>query len=177
MKIGDGNVWVGAWGGGVMVFDPELNMTPINTVEPQGAVRISSIGFDETINIQTNPALLNRISSVASNASYAVITDIFYDQQRDAMWLLNFAPQNNRPLLEHRAPAFGSASETDEGWLGFALPFSVQVVEVTQDIFGDLWIGSLDGVIQVRLTEDNLASELYQESDNLKSNLIRAIAG
>ena len=172
----EGNIWVGAWGGGVIVFDDESNINPINTIEPEGQVTISSVRGAVNVAVQTAPELLNRVTSVSTNQSYSVISDIFYDQQRDAMWLLNFAPQNNRPLLEHRAATFGEVSGTDNGWLAFALPFSVQVIEITQDIFGDLWIGSLDGVIQVRLSEDNLASELYQEADNLKSNLVRAIA-
>lgn len=170
------NVWVTSWGGGVIVFDQNLSPSPVNTLDLTGKVWINSVTSNDTLDVSTRENLRGGLSPVSSNQYYTVITDVMRDNQRQSIWLLNYAPTNGQALVEFSATGFDAAAPA-EAWNSYSLPVGAnELNEITQDVFGDLWISSTRGVVQVRITEGTIQTETYQESDNLKSNLTRAIA-
>lgn len=173
------NIWVGSWGGGIVVFDPEMNMHPINNMTEAGQALLSSVESEETIPVQTAPELLSAIYPVVSTSDYLVVTDIGYDPLRQSIWVLNYAASNLAPLIEYKADRFDERALNPNSWKRFSGAFSKnELNKITQDPFGDLWISATEGVFQVRMRGDTLIGpQRYQEGDNLKINATTAIAG
>lgn len=173
-----GNIWIGSWGGGVAVFDPEMNLQSINPIPEPGRVWVRSSSRDDTISIATPEALRNKISPVVSSSDglYSVVTDIYFDARRGSIWLLNNFPMNGFPLIECRVNAYGPELLDDAAWDYFDGPFARnEVHKIRQDPFGDYWVSTPEGVVQLRLNGDTLLSANYRESDNLKSNATTSI--
>lgn len=171
------NIWIGSWGGGIVVFDKELNIHTINRAPSVGKVWISSTEFEDTLDVQTQSELQNVLSPALSTTDYVVITDFLQDRQRQSIWILNYLPSNLHPMVEYKATSFGEEAINPLAWNYFNGPFSKnEVHKITQDPFGDLWIANSEGVAQVRLRGDTLAYENYDESDGLKINATTAIA-
>ena len=173
----EGNIWVGSWGGGIAIFDPELNLQAINPIPDTGRVWVRSLSRDDTISIASPPELQSRISPVLSaDGLSSVITDIYYDSRRGSIWLLNYFPTNGFPLIECKVNAFSEALFDDAAWDYYSGPFARnEVHKVRQDPFGDYWVSTSEGVVQLRLAGDTLLSANYREADNLKSNATTSI--
>lgn len=173
------NIWIGSWGGGLVVFDEEMNIHPINNLTDPGQVWISSVESEDTITIQTAPQLQSIVYPAIPSSDYVVITDIRYDPRRQSIWILNYLPTNLAPLIEYKANRFDQRALNPNSWKHFSGAFSKnELNKITQDPFGDLWISATEGVFQVRMQGDTLlGTRRYQESDNLKINATTAIAG
>ncbi len=174
----EGNIWIGSWGGGVVVFDQELNYSTINTATDPGNVWVSSVTRDDTLSVQTVPELQSVFSPVnASNNFVTVITDVFFDTQRQSIWVLNYSPSNNLPLVEYADNAFRESALSGDAWKRFSPPVNKnEVHKLTQDFSGDLWLATSGGVVQIRFDGDQFATATYNENDNMKSNQVNSIA-
>lgn len=163
------NIWIGSWGGGAVVFDKDFNFHTINNLDVIGNVWVSSTEFDDTLSVETQTELRSVLSPAIPSTDYIVVTDFFMDRQRQSIWMLNFLPSNLHPMIEYKSNAFGEQALNPESWNYFTGPFGKnEVHKITQDPFGDLWFATTQGVVQVRLTGDVLASEHYTETDGLK---------
>ncbi len=173
----EGHIWIGSWGGGIVVFDPELNIHPINPQVDPGAVWISSLTRDDTLTVQTDPAARNVLFPVINADGFlTVVTDIFFNEPRQSVWILDYVASNNQPLVEIGTTAFNLNAFAAGNIKYFPGPFNQnQVHKITQDFVGDLWIAHSGGVVQMRLTGDQVATETYNENNNLKSNQVNAI--
>lgn len=173
------NIWVGSWGGGLVVFDKDMNIHPINNLTDPGQVWISSVEGEDTVTVQTAPELQTIVYPVVSTVDYTVITDIDFDPLRQSIWVLNYAASTLAPLIEYKADRFDERALNPNSWKHFSGAFSKnELNKITQDPFGDLWISATEGVFQVRMKGDTLLGpQRYQESDNLKINATTAIAG
>ncbi|NIT61322.1 MAG: hypothetical protein GWN00_35490, partial [Aliifodinibius sp.] len=151
------NIWIGSWGGGLLVFDQEFNMHPINPMSDSGSVWINSINNDDTVRVQTSSELQGIISSVDNDPFYSVITDFILDFKTQSIWLSNLAAKNRRSLIQYKGVAFTDAALLESAWESYSNPSgNDQWFEMTQDPFGDIWLASGGaGVIQARL-EDNI---------------------
>ncbi len=174
----DGNIWMGSWGGGVVVFEPDLAIQTINPFTDPGSVWIYSASQSDTFAVTTDPNAISRLSPVqGSSIPVTVITDIFMDQNRQSIWILNYQPASNAPLVEYQSTTFGASVLSDGFWQRFSTPSGInQVHKITQDPFGDLWMATSQGVLQIRFGGNQYDYELYTESDNLKNNNTRSIA-
>ncbi len=174
----DGNIWIGSWGGGVVIFDPELNYQTINASVDPGKVWISSVSRDDTLDLQTAPELRNVfVSATTKNNFITVITDMFFDTQRQSIWILNYAATNNLPLVEYKDVAFRQSAFSAGSWNRFAPPVNKnETHKLTQDFAGDLWMATSGGVVQIRFDGDQFATATYNENDNMKSDQVNAIA-
>ncbi len=172
-----GNVWIGSWGGGAVVFDGELNINPINPVPDTGFVWVKSATRDDTLSISTDLELQSKLSPVNTGDGVStIITDFFYDSFRQSIWILNYFPANGAPLLEYKASSFGEEAYSANNWKSFTGPFGRgELHKIRQDPFGDLWVSTADGIVQVRLTGDTLQAANYREADNLKSNATTSV--
>ncbi len=173
-----GNVWVGSWGGGVVVFDPELNFQTINPIDQPGRAWISSIEKDDTLEVTTPTNFLNVFSPVPENPYSVVITDIIPDPNDQTIWLLNTKPADGNAILHYKDVAFGPTIADPSAWETFPSPQGkINWFEMSWDIFGDLWaILEQDGVYQIRIENGALNFAHFNESDNMKSNATIAIA-
>jgi len=184
MEDNAGYVWVGAWGGGVLVFDENSDFTILNTIQDPGSVWVRSISRDDSLAISTPPELQPLLSPVSSNQYYSVVTDIVLDQNTQSVWIMNSAASSNRSLLRYRSTEFSQDAFNPANWESYSNPFGIREwFEMTVDVFGDFWlassydIGSI-GVAQARLGENNtFATASFTESaNNLKSNATSSIA-
>ena len=179
-----GNMWVGAWGGGTLIFDADLNITPLNTLANAGSVWRFGTQINDTIAIQTPTELLNILSPVTVNPNYSLVTDIYPDPSRQSIWLLNSASDNQRSLLQYTSSQFGPEAYQPSSWIAHLNPLGKREwFEMAIDVFGDFWllIGTAngEGVIQTRMIDGSFVDvpNLYTESeDNLKSNAVRSVA-
>ena len=167
-----GNIWLGSWGGGVVIFDTDGNIHPLGPINEPGQVWVYSSTRSDTLTIQTDPGLLNRVFPVnAANQYVSVVTDIFFDANRQSIWVLNYQPVSNTPLVEYRLQQFGEDIDSDANWSAFSMPSgNVFVHKMTQDFVGDLWVATAQGVAQLRFNGDQYQYEFYNESNNLKNN-------
>jgi ligand-binding sensor domain-containing protein len=174
----DGNIWIGSWGGGAVVFDKDGELIPINPFDEPGQVVQYSVQQRDTLPFVTEQALQSRLSPVqGSNSLVTVITDIFKDRFRNSTWILNYRPASNAPLVEFLDTRFGESTFDDAAWQRFDMPSgATQVHKITQDPFGDLWVATSLGVFQIRFEGDSYSFKQYTESNNLKNNNVRSIA-
>ena len=174
----DGNIWIGSWGGGVIVYEVDGDIVPINPFNEPGQVVEYSFQQTDTIPFVTEQALQTRLSPVqGSNSLVTVITDIFRDRFRNSTWILNYQPASNSPLVEYLDTRFSDNALSDGAWQRFNMPAgATQVHKITQDPFGDLWVATSLGVFQIRFEGDSYSFKQYTESNNLKNNNVRAIA-
>jgi ligand-binding sensor domain-containing protein len=171
------NIWIGSWGGGAVLFDNDLNFYPINKSTNSGSVWTSSIAAEDTVGVETLPELNNILFPALGSGDFVVITDFWMDSQRQSIWVLNYLPSNRKPLVEYTFNSFTSNALDSTFWKHFGGPFGKnELHKITQDPFGDLWFATSEGVVQVRMDGDNLASEKYDESDGLKINSVWSIA-
>ena len=176
------NIWIGAWGGGIAIFDKDLNLTTITKVPDAGSVWISSTTEDDTLTVTTDPAFQPVLSAISNNQYYTVVTDIIADRNNSYIWIINSAAGSNREILQYKASAFGPEAASPSMWQSYDLPFNnKEWFEVSQDIFGDMWLitgtPSLGtGVGQIRFAEDRFDVRGFNESDNLKTNATFSIA-
>jgi ligand-binding sensor domain-containing protein len=145
------NIWIGSWGGGAVVFDKDLNIYPINRSTNAGSVWVSTVNSEDTLGVETLAELNNVLLPVTNTSDYIVITDFWMDFQRQSIWVLNYLPANLKPMVEYTATSFGNDVLDSTSWKHF-------------------------GVVQVRMSGDDLASERYDESDGLKVNSVWSIA-
>lgn len=173
----EGNVWIGSWGGGFVVFDPDLNIQTVNPLSQPGSVWIQSPSRDDTVEVQTLPELQGIVTGISRDEKFAVVTDFLADSRRESIWVINYFSRNNVPLVEYKATAFNEAALSPENWNYFTVPFTIgEINKLTQDVFGDLWFATRQGVVQVRFSGDTLQAGNFTETDNLKSNLSTDIA-
>ncbi|NOX36965.1 MAG: hypothetical protein GXO78_05450 [Calditrichaeota bacterium] len=183
MEDEQGNIWVGSWGGGITVFDPDLNFYPINNNSDSGRVWITTPQGEDTLKVIAPEAFRNLLAGVIPNPKYIVITDMLLDTERSSIWILNSEAVNRLPIVRFRGTAFDPVHIADKNnWQYFAQPLgglhSDKLYRLTQDIFGDLWIATQRiGALQIRLKESGeMIFHQIAEVDNLKSNFTRSIA-
>ena len=174
-----GNIWVGSWGGGVIVFDSEMkSFTPINTLTEPGNVWISSVTRDDTLEMVTPPELQNIFSPVPENPLYTAITDIIADPVDRSIWFLDTKPASGNGIIHYRGTAFGTEVFESSSWEHYPTPNEENWLEMSWDIFGDLWLVlEKRGLYQVRIENGTVQTKQYTESDNLKSNAALSVAG
>jgi ligand-binding sensor domain-containing protein len=176
------NIWVGAWGGGLVIFDKNLNFTPITTVPDTGIVWISSVTRDDTLEVTTPPELQTVLSPVTVNPYYSVVTDIIADRESEFIWIINSAAGNNREILQYNGAAFGAEALSPATWESYDLDFNgKEWFEISQDVFADFWlitgVPSLGvGVGQIRFQETGFETRGFSENDNLKTNSTFSVA-
>ncbi|MEL6820194.1 MAG: two-component regulator propeller domain-containing protein [Calditrichota bacterium] len=184
MEDAGGSIWVGAWGGGIAVFDENDDFTILNTIDTDGSVWLRSSTRDDTTTVSTPTELRPILSPVSASQYYSVVTDILLDQNTQSIWIMNSAASSNRSLLRYRGTEFNQDTFNNANWESYSNPFGVREwFEMTVDVFGDFWlassydIGSI-GVAQARLGENNaFATASFTESaNNLKSNATSSIA-
>ncbi|MGH1364024.1 MAG: two-component regulator propeller domain-containing protein [Calditrichia bacterium] len=184
MEDAGGNVWSGAWGGGIVVFGENEDFTILNTLIDPGIVWIRSATGDDSVAVSTPTELRSLLSPVSVNPYYTVVTDILLDSNTESVWIMNSAAGSNRSLVRYRGTEFSQDAFNAANWESYSNPFGIREwFEMTVDVFGDFWIassyddGSI-GVAQARLGENNLfQTASYTESaDNLKSNATSSIA-
>ncbi len=174
-----GNVWMGSWGGGMIVFDPEFNFTLVSPNPDQAFLWKSSLSEDDTIAVQSPPEMQGLLNGVSTNFRFTVVTDMLNAPSRGSIWILNYFPANGLPLVEYPAASFDFTGLPSANIARFPVPSSSsETHKITRDVFGDFWVATNNsGVVQIRLKGDTLQSEHYTESnDNLKSNSTLAIA-
>lgn len=175
-----GNIWIGSWGGGMMIFGADGTITPVNPMADPGIAWVFSTTRDDTIAIQTPPELRTVLSAVSATEVYSLVTDIFFSPDRQSIWLLNSAATNNRALLQYNADVWDQRAYQPASWQSFANPEGDREwFEGTVDPFGDFWLvagTARGGIVQARQQGDIFATERYSETDNLKSNSARAVA-
>jgi len=179
-----GNVWASSWGGGLAVFDDNLDLQLVSSHTESSIFWRKSVTRDDTVTTQVDPRLTSVLSPVPNNEFVSVVTDLLFDTNTQSIWVLNSAAGNNRALLRFRGTEFDDSAFNAANWESYSNPFGVREwFGMTVDVFGDFWIassyddGSL-GVAQARLGENNLfQTASYTESaDNLKSNATSSIA-
>ncbi len=183
MEDDNGNIWVGSWGGGVVIFDPELNFHFINNNNDSGRVWITSPVDDDTVSVIAPTEFRNLLAGVIANPKYIVVTDMLLDSERGTIWILNSEAVSRNPIVRFRGTAFEPARIADRNsWQYFAQPVgglhSDKLYRVARDPFNDLWIATQRiGVLQIRIKESGeLLFHQIAEVDNLKSNFCRSIA-
>lgn len=183
MEDAGGNVWISSWGGGIAIFDQNLNPDFLvrNTV-PGEMWRFSST-VDDTVEVQAQPQLQDKLYGVISDDRFVVVTDMMLDLRRQYIWILNAASLLNKPLVLLKADRWDDRALDAANWQYFEIPLGgaagSTIYAVTQDLFGNLWIASeRSGVFAMTIDDNgNIGWGLINESDNLKTNWCRAIAG
>jgi hypothetical protein len=177
-----GNMWVGSWGGGIVIFDQNLNISSITANPNFGNVWLSSITKDDTLSIDTPIEFQNLLFGVLADPAYIVVTDFYLDVQQGSIWLINLEPRTNNPIVHFKDTKFSEQASIATNWAYYDHPdnreFSNHLLCITRDIFGIFWIASdRYGVVRMQVDENGkpIAWDRIDESDNLKSNAVRDI--
>jgi len=177
-----GNIWIGSWGGGIVIFDQNLNINSITANSSIGNVWLSSITKDDTLTIETPDEFQNLLFGVLADPAYIVITDFYLDTQENSIWLINLEPRTNKPIVHFKDAKFSDQVGTTSNWAYYDHPdnreFSNHLLCITRDIFGIFWMASdRYGVVRMQVDEtaNPIAWDRIDESNNLKSNAVRDI--
>jgi len=177
-----GQVWVSSWGGGVIVFDDKLDFRFLARNTNPGSMWIKSSTRDDTLQVQTTPGLDDKIFGVISNDQFVVVTKMLLDERRKSIWLLNLESRINQPIVQYRSTSLSEQASDPALWNYIAVPFggstARELFDVTEDVFGNIWFATQRaGAIVMQIQDSGtLAWGTLTESDNLKSNFLRAIA-
>ena len=178
-----GNIWIGSWGGGLIVIDPRMHFYHFNNNRKSGALWISSAQQDDTVEVEPPDSLKNFISPVVNEDTVVVVTDLILDRSRDKIWLLNLNPQSRKPIIQYQYSDFNENAFQKNSWQGVDIPVGIAiesnaVASITMDIFRNLWIGTgRSGVLGILFQSDGTSEWVsYTETQNLKSNQCWAVA-
>jgi len=142
LAVDDRNrVWAASWGSGVAVFETE-----------QDSIKISLINSDN-----------KRLSGIAGNAGYVVVTGIKKDHQ-GRLWLLNSHAADQRILV---------VTDGLDKWQYFSTLDGISSpypTAITFDQHDRKWIGTTNGGISV-LDDNNTAFD--KSDDDLSQGLVR----
>ena len=185
MEDTDGNIWIGTWNGGIVIFDPDLNIQHINNYTTDGLLWISSYSESDTVIVHPPDSLRHIISHTRSAPDLLVVTDIMLDNRDNTnkIWLLASEVQSGLPLVNLNQNALNDAIFDSLSWQRIAYPYNYstndQSAAITQDIFGNIWIGTeTSGVIGMILTDPNNPQWIHlEEKDDLKNIRVWTIAG
>lgn len=183
------NIWVSSYGGGMVIFDPDLNIHPITRNTVPGQVWVSSISRDDTIEVQTPLEQQDILSNVPGDNLRCVVTDFLLDSERNSIWLLNFEPVSDKVIVQFKDTKFSSNVSDPQYWRYYSKPtgnvfggeFSNSFYTISKEnenISGIFWFASDGkGAIRMQANEDGVPTgwDIITENDNLKSNSMRDI--
>ncbi|MFQ5584591.1 MAG: hypothetical protein ACE5GL_09175, partial [Calditrichia bacterium] len=174
-----GNIWISSWGGGITVFDKDLNITAITHNSVPGSVWIKSKTVDDTLTVSTPPELRNIVQNVPTHPTYSVVTGLFYDTGLQSIWFINLFPNTGKAIVQYRDSKFSEEAASDpNSWRYYTHPFQNRtfpnhLYKITKDIFDIYWIASdRHGMIRMQTDENGvpIGWDTIDESNNLKSN-------
>jgi len=180
-----GNIWIGSWGGGVMVFNAPGDTLYFHNYLTDGGMTVTQ-GYLFTVISQTDaPRYHNYFSGTSNYPTYEIITDIKEDDY-GRLWFANYWAGNDHLLAV--AQYDGEFINLDKNkWAYFGRSDGIVAVEggimcIEFDDFGRVWIGTKqDGVYVLDYNNtlyDKSDDVLYHivVNDNLYSNSINSIA-
>ncbi len=178
-----GNIWIGSWGGGLVVIDPDFRFYHFNNNKSTGKLWYYSVNQEDTLTVSPPDSVFNFLSPAVGDTQYTVITDIFVDNLNQSIWVLNFNPESHKPLIRHNQSYFNTSSFQKTTWEQIGVPSNIvlqsnTVATITRDIFNNLWVGTgQSGVVGILTKSDGSTEWInYTEKDNLKNNQCLAIA-
>lgn len=182
----ENNIWVSSYGGGMVIFDNNLDIHPITRNTLPGQVWVNSISQDDTLEVQTPQEQQNIISNVPGDNLRCVVTDFLLDSERNSIWLLNFEPVSDRAIVQFRDTKFSSNISNTQYWSYYSRPtgspyggeYSNSFYTIKKDIFGIFWFASDGkGAIRMQANDDGVPTgwDILTEGDNLKSTSMRDI--
>ncbi|GAB4338790.1 MAG: hypothetical protein Kow0037_23150 [Calditrichia bacterium] len=180
----DGNIWIGSWNGGFLVADPELNFYHFNNYYVDGQVWRVSGSVDDTLTFTPPDSVRHFFSHTRTAPHLLVVTDIMYDRRRQNMWLLTSEVQDGLPIARLGYPAWNASAYDSLQWQRIGYPYGINVTNdqstvITQDIFGNIWIGTEnDGIVGFNINENETLDFIQlDENDLLKNGKCWALAG
>jgi ligand-binding sensor domain-containing protein len=178
-----GNMWVGSWNGGLVIFDPELNFYHFNNYTEAGKLWISSISEDDTITVEPPDSVRHFISYTNNAPDFLVVTDMLLDESNDRIWLTLLDVRSEKPIIQYKGSSFTDQAYDSTNWIKYGIPDGIGVsgsptAAITKDIFGNLWFGTQrNGVVVLQIDDNGQTSwSKFSENDNLKSNTCFAVA-
>ncbi len=181
MEDPDGNIWIGAWNGGLTIVDPAFGFHHFNNFTTDGYVRVASPVREDTVTYSPPDSIRHLLSYTKNAPNLLVITDITMNRDRQSIWLSALAVESGKPLIHFSRSSFGSAAYNTANWETYAVDIinNTQLASLTTDIFDNIWIGTeLDGAVLLQRDDTGgMKWDRINESKNLKNNKCLAVAG
>ncbi len=180
------NLWIGSWGGGIMVFKQDGQQVFLHSYPGDGQM-VTRIGSrEETVPLADYPVYSGFFSGVRTHPNYEVITSMKEDYDGN-LWLSVYYAGNDRSvaIAPYTANGFISLDSTD--WIYFGKDDGIKtstggILCMTFDDYGRVWLGTdMDGVYildynhTLKDKSDDRLSHLGID-DNLYSNRILSLA-
>lgn len=185
------NIWIGSWGGGLMVYPAGSDMPVFfhNHNSANGTMYINSYDQQEVVPLSDATVYQDFFSGVVEATNYEIITDIKEDYA-GRIWFANYWAANNQYLAVAPYTEDGFVSTNKDDWMYFGLADGIATATASRgyisciehDDFGRVWIGTLkDGVYVLDYNNtlyDKSDDEVYHLDigDNLYSNTIYSLA-
>jgi len=179
----NGNIWIGSWNGGLTIIDPNLKFYHFNNYTTSGELWVYSILEEDTLIYDAPDSVRHFISYTGDYPDLLVVTDLLFDNTHQSIWLSLYRAGNGKPLVNYPLPTFSDQAFDSLTWQRMSIPSNLQepnnLAALTQDIFDNLWIGTVrDGAVTRQLNDTGGYNWFnINEDDNLKSNSCLSIAG
>ncbi len=185
-----GNVWLGSWGGGLMVYRPNGTFVFFHNDEGGGTMYKRTVSTVDTQHVDTPPDAYRGYFSGANNSieNYEVIT-AFTEDAYGRLWIANAYAQNGNYLAAAPYDENNGFVITDQQqWRyfgrndGISLPDDKGIPAIAADDFGRIWIATHDQglvIFDYNNTLDDRSDDIaFKRSidDNLAGVEVRSIA-
>jgi ligand-binding sensor domain-containing protein len=161
-----GNVWIGSWGGGVIVFKNDGDTLYFHNYAGNGILLQSGKDFYKKIEIDESKVVKGFFSPVSGSSRYEVITDIEEDAY-GRLWFATYAPSNGNQLtVVSYVDDFIDTLHTNATYFNLGSKASA-IISMTFDDFGRVWLGKFGGGVAVL----NYNGTLTNKSDDITSTI------
>ena len=178
------NVWLGSWGGGLMVYKADGDTAYFHNYSDIGEMSIDTYKSNKILVMDNGKTHSGYFAGIPKDESYEVIPAIKEDDY-GRIWFANYWAANDHLLAV--APYKGDFISLDkEQWVYFGKADGINateggIVTIDFDDFGRVWIGTIqDGVYILDYNNtlyDKSDDKIYHlvVNDNLYSNQITSI--
>jgi ligand-binding sensor domain-containing protein len=181
-----GNIWIGAWGGGITMMRPDDTFDFYHAWPEEGSLIVSDVDGNDTLNFQGLPE--DRLgcfvgANVSGTETYTVITQFGEDHNQN-FWVVNYLARIPQYLafINNRSAA-GLSDCADWTYYGSNIGLSQSESQISSIVFEDfgeferIWLGTFgQGVIVYDNPPTNYIFKLSMTTDNLFSNTILCMA-
>ncbi len=180
------NIWLGSWGGGIIVFRPDGQMQFFHNYEDNGNLILSTAAGEERVTIDTNAVFKGYFTGTKETPSYEVIPAITEGPQ-GRLWVVNYSAANNHLLAAIPYTDDGFIDLDKSHWEFFGPSDGIGgkeglIVNITFDDWGRVVLGSLENGLFIFDYNGTLSDHSDDKvihkgiNDNLFSNNVYSVA-
>jgi len=180
------NIWLGTWGGGIIVFRPDGRMQFFHNYEGEGNLILNSTAGEERLTVDSNAVYKGYFIGTAEDPTYEVIPAIT-EGPEGRLWVVNYWAANDHLLAAIPYTADGFIDLDQSHWEFFGRDDGLAdkdglLVNITFDDWGRVILGTLNNgiiILDYNGTLSNHADDRVTHkgiNENLFSNTVYSVA-